>query len=119
MIPPRHVDENNNPVTHEFKVMQGAWMRTKIDFKVLNNHCIGLKSVTNINVMKQVFKEEEIFGAYRADPNSVQTAYSQWSQIPDGFMARWGHFEGLLYFSDVHKIIHLQINLKMKVSKHW
>ena len=51
-------------------------MRMRLDFKVHNNACIGLKSVTGIKALRKVFKDEEIYGAFRADPNTVVTEYS-------------------------------------------
>ena len=98
--------------------MQGAIMRLQIDFKVHNNACIGLKSVTGIKALRKVFKGEEIYGAYRADPHTILTEYSQWSDVPNGFFAR-GNYEGIIYFTDVQKIIHLQLNMKMNVAKKW
>ena len=58
--------------------MEGAITRLKVEFIVHNNACIGLKCVTGVKAMKQVFKEEEVFGAYRADPNTVITEYTSW-----------------------------------------
>ena len=51
-------------------------MRIRLDFKVHNNVCVGLKSVTGIKALKKVFKEEEIYGTFRADPHTVVTEYS-------------------------------------------
>ena len=47
-----------------------------------------------------MFKEEEVFGAYRADPTSVVTEYTSWFEQPKGFFYR-GKYSGKLYFSDV------------------
>ena len=69
-------DEQGNPLRQDYQVMQGAIMRLKLSFRVHNNACIGLKSVTGIKALKQVFKEEEIYGAFRADPHSVVEEYS-------------------------------------------
>ena len=80
--------------------MQGAIMRLKLEFRVHNNACIGLKSVTGIKALKKVFKEEEIYGAYRADPHTVVEEYGQWAEIPSGFFSR-GDYKGILYFTDV------------------
>ena len=80
--------------------MEGAIMRLKLEFRVHNNACIGLKSVTGIKALKQVFKEEEIYGAYRADPHTVVEEYGQWAEIPSGFFSR-GDYKGILYFTDV------------------
>ena len=93
-------DEQGNPRQQEFKVQQGAISRLRVDFKVHQNACIGLKCVTGVKAMKQMFKEEEVFGAYRADPTTVITEYTTWFEQPSGFFAR-GNYEGKLYFSDV------------------
>ena len=69
-------DSEGNPKKQAFTVQEGAFMRLRLDFRVHNNACIGLKSVTGIKALRKVFKGEEIYGAYRADPHSVVTEYS-------------------------------------------
>ena len=59
---------DGNPNKQAFKLVEGAIMRLRVDFKVHNNACIGLKCVTGVKALNSVFKEEEVFGAYRADP---------------------------------------------------
>ena len=83
--------------------MRGAVTRLKVRFKVHNNACIGLKCVTGVKALKNVFKEEEVFGAYRADPNTVIEEYTSWFEQPSGFMMNFAKkkYEGKLYFSDV------------------
>ena len=61
-------DAQGNPKKQVFTVMQGAISRLRVDFKVHNNACIGLKCVTGVKALNSMFKEEEVFGAYRADP---------------------------------------------------
>ena len=97
---------------------KGAISRLRVDFKVHNNACIGLKCVTGVKALKSVFKEEEVFGAFRADPNTVITEYTSWFQQPDGFFVG-GSYEGKLYFSDVQKIVHMQLDIKLKLSGKW
>ena len=98
--------------------MQGAITALKVSFRVHNNACIGLKCVTGVKALNKVFKEEEVFGAYRADPNTTVTEYTSWFEQPSGFMAR-GSYEGKLYFSDVQKIVHMQLDLKITIGKSW
>ena len=71
-------DENGNLKQQCFTVRKGAISRLRVDFKVHNNACIGLKCVTGVKALKSVFKEEEVFGAFRADPNTVITEYTSW-----------------------------------------
>ena len=111
-------DAEGNPHLQQFNIMEGAISRLRIDFKVHNNACIGLKCVTGVKVLKKMFKEEEVFGAYRANPNEVITEYTSWFQQPSGFLQR-GKYEGTLYFSDVQQIVHMQLKLKMNVQKKW
>ena len=98
------------------KVVEKAIARLCVKFRVLNNSCIGLKCVTGVEVLNSVFKDEEVFGAYRADPHTIITEHTPWVEQPSGFMARRGHHSGKLYFSDVQKIVHLQLDLKLKIS---
>ena len=58
--------------------MEGAISRLKVQFRVHNNACIGLKVVTGVKALNNVFKEEEVFGAYRADPGTIITEYTSW-----------------------------------------
>ena len=67
-----------NPKQSAITVMEGAITRLKVEFRVHTNACIGLKCVTGVKAMKKVFKEEEVFGAYRADPTTVLTEYTSW-----------------------------------------
>ena len=53
-----------------------------------------------------------------ADPNTTVTEYTSWFEQPSGFMAR-GSYEGKLYFSDVQKIVHMQLDLKITIGKSW
>ena len=69
-------DSEGNPTQQVFTVQEGAIMRLRLDFKVHNNACIGLKSVTGIKALRQVFKGEQIYGAYCADPYTAVTEYS-------------------------------------------
>ena len=98
--------------------MEKSISRLRCDFKIHNNACIALKCVTGVKALNQVFKEEEVFGAYRADPTTVITEYTSWFEQPSGFFSR-GSYEGKLYFSDVQLIVHLQLDLKLKVAKKW
>ena len=109
-------DADGNPKTTELKVVEKSIARLCVKFRVLNNAVIGLKVVTGVKVLKDVFREEEVFGAYRADPNTIITEYTPWVEQPSGFFARRGHFAGKLYFSDVQKIVHLQLDVKLKIS---
>ena len=111
-------DAEGNPNKQVLNVMQGACSRLRVDFRVHNNACIGLKVVTGVKALNTVFKEEEVFGAYRADPTTVLTEYTSWITQPSGFFAR-GNFEGKLYFSDVQGIVHMQLDLKIVVGKKW
>ena len=99
-------DEQGNPAKQTLNVMEGSISRLKVQFRVHNNACIGLKVVTGVKALNSVFKEEEVFGAYRADPGTVVTEYTSWFTQPSGFFAR-GKYEGKLYFSDVQHIVHL------------
>ena len=98
--------------------MEGAISRLTVQFKVHNNACVGLKCVTGVKAMKKMFKEEEVFGAYRADPNTVITEHTSWFTQPSGMFMR-GKYEGKLYFSDVQKIVHMLLDLKINVAKRW
>ena len=111
-------DASGNPNQQVLNVMQGSISRLRVDFRVHNNSCIGLKIVTGVKALNTVFKEEEVFGAYRADPNTVVTEYTSWITQPSGFFSR-GTYEGKLYFSDVQKIVHMQLDLQIKVGKSW
>ena len=71
-------DADGNPKQSAITVMEAAITRLKVEFRVHNNACIGLKCVTGVKAMKKVFKEEEVFGAYRADPTAVITEYTSW-----------------------------------------
>ena len=99
-------DANGNPRKQVFQVMEGAISRLRVDFKVHNNACIGLKCVTGVKALNSMFKEEEVFGAYRADPTTVVTEYTSWFEQPKGFFMR-GKYAGKLYFSDVQHIVHM------------
>ena len=91
---------DGTPKVNKLKVMEGAITRLKVEFRVHKNACIGLKCVTGVKAMKSMFKEEEVFGAYRADPTTVITEYTSWFTQPEGFFYR-GNYAGQLYFSDV------------------
>ena len=65
-----------------------------------------------------MFKEEEVFGAYRADPNTVITEYTSWFEQPKGFFYR-GKYSGKLYFSDVQHIVHMILDLQINIAKNW
>ena len=45
-------DANGNPNQQVFTVMQGVWSRLRVQFKVHNNACVGLKCVTGVKAMK-------------------------------------------------------------------
>ena len=83
-----------------------------------NNACIGLKVVTGVKALNSMFKEEEVFGAYRADPNTVITEYTSWFEQPKGFFYR-GKYAGKLYFSDVQHIVHMILDLQINIAKNW
>ena len=111
-------DAEGNPRKQVFQVMEGAISRLRVDFKVHNNACIGLKCVTGVKALNSMFKEEEVFGAYRADPTTVVTEYTSWFEQPKGFFYR-GKYGGKLYFSDVQHIVHMQLDLEIKIAKSW
>ena len=111
-------DSNGNPLQQSLNVVEKAISRLRVEFRVHNNACIGLKCVTGVKALNSIFKEEEVFGAYRADPNTVITEYTSWFEQPSGFFAR-GTYEGKLYFSDVQQIVHMQLDLKLKIGKSW
>ena len=93
-------DAQGNPLKQTCKVQEGAISRLRVEFKVHNNACIGLKCVTGIKALNSVFKEEHVFGAYRADPTNVVVETTDWFEQPKGFFYR-GKYAGKLYFSDV------------------
>ena len=45
-------DDQGNPTKQVFTVMEGAITRLKVQFKVHNNACIGLKCVTGVKALK-------------------------------------------------------------------
>ena len=112
-------DADGNPKQTDLKVMESSIARLAVKFRVLNNAVIGLKVVTGVKGLGAVFKEEEVFGAYRADPNTIIEEHTPWIEQPSGFLARRGHYQGKLYFSDVQKNVHLQLDVKLKISKNW